>query len=308
MIIKYIPVDAIKKLLVAALSVCIVSCANFRAAHEQASNMYQPGYSKLLVDFSVLSYIEDETSLINQLSKKYPNYKLLRKIEEDETGYDAQGFVAYNDENIIVAIRGSSSAEDWFNNFKITHFTNDITKSYCPEAAVHGGFHRSALVLKNIKLNKIENETIYHKISTLQKEGRKLYFTGHSLGGAIANVLAFFTVYETTIEVDGIYTFGEPKSGNEGFRQCHDKKLSNKTFRFINNRDLVARVPPSTTYVHVGNLIYFDTYGDIYDQNTYNSFIGILVDMFSFEPGTDHFKESYLKLVTAHKDENPFLK
>ncbi len=98
----------------------------------------------------------------------------------------------------------------------------------------------------------------------------------------IANVLAFFTVYETDIEVSGIYTFGEPKSGNIGFQICHDEKLIDKSFRFVNNRDAVARISQSRSYVHVGNLVYFDTDGDMYDIATYISKFGILKDIIRF--------------------------
>ena len=282
------------------------SCASFRKPHKDAVINYEPETSKLLMDFSMFAYIKSYDELERTLKNEYPSYSLLRKIREDENDYDTQGFVAFSKDKVIVSIRGSSSAQDWKNNFKLFAYTNSSLKKHCPKAGVHGGFLESARQLREAEIDDVDKLKVQDAILKLQKEGRKVYFTGHSLGGAIANVLALYAVYETEIEVSGIYTFGEPKSGNSAYRRCHDDKLHDRTFRFINNRDIVARSPPSRTYKHVGNLIYFDTTGGIHDINTYTSFFGIIKDLYNKEFIFDHFQVNYLKLINRHQKTNPF--
>jgi triacylglycerol lipase len=119
--------------------------------------------------------------------------------------------------------------------------------------------------------------------------------------------LAFFASYETNILVDGVYTFGEPRTGNEAFLECHDRKLRTKTFRFINNRDVVARVPPFGGYIQLGNLIYFDRNENISVRNVNDGLFDMTLDVVLFKFATNHFKENYQLLVDKYKKINPFI-
>jgi predicted lipase len=294
------------------LTVALAACAGFRPASEQAVNYYNPNMASKLADFSDLAYEKDEEKLIESLNNQYPSFSLLRKIGEDETRYDAQAFVAYDDELIIVAARGSEVpfiSMDWRNNAKFFQYKNEKTDTYCEGLGVHGGFFQSALRIANTNLSEEENIPVYKKIEALQKEGnRKVYFTGHSLGGSITNALAFIAAYETNIEISGIYTYGEPKGGNLTYQICHDRKLRDITFRFINNRDIVARVRGPGEYAHVGNLVYFDRAGNLYDENTYTSFWGMAGDVLLFRFASDHFMSNYKELVNDNLNVNPFKK
>lgn len=281
-------------------------CAVHRPPSVEAVSNYNPSLSKVMIDFSIYAYEKDNIDLDKKLTSEYPDFKILKKIREDENTYDTQAFVAYNKDKVIVAVRGSSSIQDWFNNIKVGKYTNESTSEYCKYAAMHGGFHLSARYLKGATISGDENITVATEISRLQKEGRKVYFTGHSLGGAVANVLAFFASYESDIVVDGVYTFGEPRTGNDSYLSCHDAKLRTKTFRFINNRDVVSRVPPFGGYNQVGNLIYFDRDGNMTDQNVNDGWFDMTLDVLMLKFATNHFKENYQILVEKHISENPF--
>ena len=171
----------------------------------------------MLADFSDLAYEKDESKLIKSMKEQHPSFNLLRKIGEEETQYDAQAFVAYDEDLIIVSVRGSELpfiTMDWSTNAKFFQYKNEWTDAHCEGLGVHGGFFQSALRIANINLSEEENIPVYKKFEALQKEGnRKVYFTGHSLGGAITNALSFFSAYETDIEISGVYTYGEPKEG-----------------------------------------------------------------------------------------------
>ncbi|MCA9453043.1 MAG: hypothetical protein KC584_10520, partial [Nitrospira sp.] len=65
-----------------------------------------------------------------------------------------------------------------------------------------------------------------------EKRDRTFWFTGHSLGAALATLAA-----DRYGDVQGLYTFGSPLVGDEGF--ARDFYVSG--YRFVNNNDVVAR-------------------------------------------------------------------
>jgi hypothetical protein len=62
--------------------------------------------------------------------------------------------------------------------------------------------------------------------------------------------------------VQGVYFFGSPRVGNDGFKE----KLNVNIYRIVKNDDIVARVPPPGTYLHVGELKFIDSDSIIRDQ------------------------------------------
>lgn len=59
--------------------------------------------------------------------------------------------------------------------------------------------------------------------------------------------------------VQGVYTFGSPRVGNDVFRE----DINVKIYRIVNNDDIVPRVPPPGIYAHVGELKFIDSNGII---------------------------------------------
>jgi len=72
-----------------------------------------------------------------------------------------------------------------------------------------------------------------------QIQNKKLYITGHSLGGAMATICASRMVARGIV-VSGLYTFGSPRVGDAEF-VAH---LGTTHFRFVNNNDIVTKAPP----------------------------------------------------------------
>jgi triacylglycerol lipase len=57
--------------------------------------------------------------------------------------------------------------------------------------------------------------------------------------------------------VGGLYTFGSPRVGDRLFAQNFNNQFKNQSFRVVNNRDIVPRLPPHQTgYSHVGTFLY----------------------------------------------------
>ena len=100
---------------------------------------------------------------------------------------------------------------------------------------------------------------IYSDIKKNIDKKRKLYLTGHSLGGAAAAILMIW-LYEEGYNVVSCYTFGQPKvttlAGADKYRNLLN------IVRVINKRDIVPYLPPTTLvsalhgrYTHFGEEI-----------------------------------------------------
>ena len=64
------------------------------------------------------------------------------------------------------------------------------------------------------------------------------------------------------IPVQGVYTFGQPRVGNTDFAAAVNEKLGSGIFRFVNDRDIVPRVPLFTMgFCHYGNQTLYDSDG-----------------------------------------------
>ncbi len=89
-------------------------------------------------------------------------------------------------------------------------------------------------------------------------EADSVYFTGHSLGGALATLASSYFA-----RLSGpLYTFGAPRVGNAAFCET----LPRLSFRFINAGDPVPYLPPNLPglakeqnfFTHAGNALYLD--------------------------------------------------
>jgi hypothetical protein len=73
-----------------------------------------------------------------------------------------------------------------------------------------------------------------------------LFITGHSLGAALATLAA------AGRKVQGVYTFGSPRVGNQAFV---DSLKGTNIFRVVDDQDVVPTLPPEGLgFVHAGEL------------------------------------------------------
>ena len=117
---------------------------------------------------------------------------------------------------------------------------------------IHRGFEQ-ALLQTNVW------EAIEPFLDTLS--GRPIWFTGHSLGAALATIAA--ARCHTRRPVRGLYTFGSPRVGNSEFTRT----VPPACYRFVNNDDIVTRLPPSVAgYEHVGQTKFINAAGNVVDE------------------------------------------
>ena len=164
------------------------------------------------------------------------------KYRELDVG-DTQGFIAAADDVLLIAFRGSESLGDWIGNLDFL----PVDRGY---ANVHGGFY-AAFDLVEAPLRQA--------LATIGTRGRHLWLTGHSLGGALATVAA--AELKEQLSGASVHTLGQPRVGDSRLQAFFRANYADRFFRFVNDDDVVTRVPPG--YSHVGKLIHFDGNGRV---------------------------------------------
>ena len=153
---------------------------------------------------------------------------------------DAQCFVATTADLVLVCFRGTTSLGDWISNLNLAT-TNTTTIG-----TVHSGFLGQFNDLRQ------QIESIF-----ASRPGRKVILSGHSLGGALAALGA--ATWTDVQPLLGLYTYGQPLTGQDDFAALMEVRLGDRYLRFVNNADVVPRVPPG--FRHVGRLVQFDATG-----------------------------------------------
>ena len=145
--------------------------------------------------------------------------------------------------------------EDNTNNIKIENYFYSLYYALKP------------YVLKEKILNDIKNHENY-----------QLLFTGHSLGGSMANLFAFSVIYNNIIDVNKnqpvLLTFGQPRTGNKEFSKKFMEIFPNGlVFRVVRKGDPVTMIPFYNTlgykYYHIGGLYMFNNEMSEYTQCDY---------------------------------------
>lgn len=204
---------------------------------------------------------------------------------------DTEGYIAANAKIIIVAFRGTEP----------THLRDLLAdakfhKVQGPMGEVHRGFLHAFQLVK---------DDLYSAIQRLRDKAhpQSLWCTGHSLGGALA-LVASAQLLADGHKVNGLYTFGQPRVGNETFVNECGRRLTGQYFRFVNNNDTVTRVAPRALgYAHAGEVRYIDTVGKVQsDISFWDQFLervkGRMEDF--LRPGTDGLKDHSMRRYVEH--------
>ena len=175
----------------------------------------------------------------------------------EDAGTDTQCFVTAGARAIFVAFRGTQpkQLQDVLTDASIKHVDHPFGK-------VHGGFNKSfRSVWTQVK----------DQIRAYQTRGQSVWFTGHSLGAALATLAAAEMMVDDR-PVHGLYTFGQPRVGDPDFADRFNQRIGGSAFRYVNNNDIVTRVPPrhvpalKLEYRHVGAMKYFDSEGVLHED------------------------------------------
>ncbi|XP_028806947.1 uncharacterized protein LOC114761690 [Neltuma alba] len=199
---------------------------------------------------------------------------------------------------IVVAFRGTGlfDAGQWITDVDISWY--EIPKV----GKIHGGFMKALGLQKNGGWPKEIDETseaehkkfAYYTIrkdlkKILQKnETAKFIVTGHSLGGALAILFAtVLTLHDEAWLLDkleGVYTFGQPRVGDQqlgDFMKDKLKKYDVKYVRYVYGNDVVPRVPyddKTLLFKHFGPCVFFNSFyqGQVLEEEPNKNYFSLL--------------------------------
>ncbi|WP_449343991.1 lipase family protein [Streptomyces tricolor] len=145
-------------------------------------------------------------------------------------------------------------------------------------------------------------------LAELRADGRAVYFTGHSLGGALA-MLAGARLYleEPHLAADGVHTYGQPRTCDRLLAVAFHKGFGGRMYRFVNNNDVVPQLPPEPACTHVRSLRYFDAEGRLHESMPLLSALGDRAEGLTadpFAPASDGVRDHAMRACLAALEQN----
>ena len=158
---------------------------------------------------------------------------------------ESQGFVCWDEDVVVISFRGTEKKiSDWLRNLKMT--THDTMRYGKVHEGFYGGYKAVEPDLKRI-------------LKSAGATNKKIWITGHSLGGALAAIAGALLFDE--FPAYGFATYGQPKLADELLVNFYRKQYGARFSRFKNNNDIVTRIPPG--FDHVGQLHWFNSNGEL---------------------------------------------
>ena len=262
---------------------------------ESSPNSINFSVIKEYAGFSNATY-KTETQIREFSSLKKYTLTHYSNIPEIEISY----FLATNDtaKTQIIAVRGTSNIEN-----AIVDIALKLTPDKLAGVRIHNGFSQAA-------------QAIYKEIKPQLKTDYVISTTGHSLGGAVALILAMYLDIDK-FNIGQVITFGQPKVTNIGGA---NKFQGLNIIRVVTPKDLVPLVPPLDP-VDINNIdIYWHLGKEVLllPENTYAILEGmssmLRATRFTQEPLNEnnlanHQMSLYLQLIDkkiTHSKQVPF--
>lgn len=171
----------------------------------------------------------------------------------------------------VVAFRGTveASVEDWLEDFEYkgvrldtfvaaNHEKDHLFMKPCGSCAVHEGFLNAYM-----SLHDATREWVSASSASLSTAETPVYITGHSLGASMAALATYDLLSMPGNSIQGVYTFGQPRTGNIYFAQAMKSlattSLTDGFWRVTHWQDIVPHVPMMfTQYYHMPTEVFFD--------------------------------------------------
>jgi hypothetical protein len=152
---------------------------------------------------------------------------------------------------VAVAVRGTdwSFWLDWVENFAsvlpLVPFTAVVPSVTKGAPMIAAGTNLGLQLLLSTQASDVDGQTMnLADFLSGQGSGTEVFFTGHSLGGCLASVLAPSLAYQLGSSSNfKVYTFAAPSAGNRDFAEYVDRLFSadavSTAFRVFNDLDIV---------------------------------------------------------------------
>ncbi|PSC73217.1 DEAD-box ATP-dependent RNA helicase 50 isoform A [Micractinium conductrix] len=231
-----------------------------------------------------------------------------------EKSLDTKAVVGWNSDTVVIAFRGTTSLANVRADIQVwrTRFPPDVgSVLLCSAPLVHRGF-LTAYTANNFNerlLGRLE-KILYrcaldHREEAEERGGEEkpvqVYVTGHSLGGALAQLCAYDVkkrcpCAEYMVHVK-CYAFGAPRVGNHSWAKEYNTAIPD-TWCLINKDDVVTTAGKLFfMYSRTGHKVLLNKLGDIIVRPNY------VETAFRWAPGggsiRDHLLTSYQKALSA---------
>lgn len=241
-------------------------------------------FFQVLLDYAIISDAVYKNILTIKKTLRSQGYEL------DEynrlPGFGVSYLIASNAETKeqIIAVRGTSNIENTVVNVGFILIKDEKTG-----IDLHQGFALSA-------------RDIYSQIKRKIKADYTINVTGHSLGGAVAVILAMYLDADN-YELGNVVTFGQPKVTNiSGSKQFQSLPL----YRVVTAKDMVPLVPPTdpmdlmnlSIFWHMGTeilLLEGKEYSELTGMKSMMRALEFVDDIPSTEHISNHFMNFYLQ-------------
>ncbi|HXR17271.1 MAG TPA: hypothetical protein VN777_13845 [Terriglobales bacterium] len=193
---------------------------------------------------------------------------------------------ASNTGDAVVAIRGTEGIQEWIQDAKFLTVP-------CPFLSSGGNTEDGFTVMYESMTTGLGKGALPIAKAlpalTWKKRVTSLTICGHSLGGALATLLALDVAAHASspFNTPMVYTYASPKAGDPLFVTTYDQAVPN-TFRIANRLDLVPKLPLPPLYDHVSEL---------FELNPIKLGVPPKV-LIRFDIPCEHFINSYLHLLS----------
>jgi hypothetical protein len=218
----------------------------------------------------------------------------LRAVAKEAYGFEVDDLsftILKRDDHVIISFRGSIINDkvkysNWQRNFNYSLQRTSKVMDSTSRTFVHVGFKKAVGELWPTLIAAFNDIIVdYTKKGVVPK----IFWTGHSLGAALATlalarVITAANLTKAPIKYIGgvipastspkdwnvgiqtacrfiaahtqaLYTYASPKCGDESLQRFYDKHLSGKVFRIHSSDDPVPKLTPLPGYVHVGESV-----------------------------------------------------
>jgi predicted lipase len=187
--------------------------------------------------------------------------------------------------NVVIAIRGTEGILEWIHDAEFLQVP-------CPFLVGAGhtedGF---TAMYESLRTGAAANSpSVVSALATLQypRSVSSMTICGHSLGGALATLLALDVAANTAFNNPAVYTYGSPRTGDSLFASTFDQVIKN-SYRVANRLDIVPTLPPPVDYDHVLNPV---------DLNPIRLLPWPPKVLVKFNPGCEHSLITYMYLLS----------
>jgi hypothetical protein len=186
--------------------------------------------------------------------------------------------------DLVVVIRGTDGIWEWVHD-------GEFLMVKCPFLAGAGHTEDGFTAIYNSLRIDVATSAkgVVNALASLafDHSTNSLTICGHSLGGALATLLALDVASNTPFKTPAVYTYASPRAGDPLFVSTYNQVVPNTT-RFANRVDIVPKLPLPPEYEHVVGF---------YDLNSVKMGIPPKL-LIKFEVPCEHHMTSYLYLLS----------